>query len=103
MCGLTLSSLFQDAEDRVIGGGSVDVLQDLVHGGGVGTAGQHHPLLIFGADIHPAEDPAPPPASDTNQHQPQVFNSFNKFTVETNRNLKRRWLQVKWVSPGFHH
>lgn len=61
LCGLTSSSLLQDAEDRVVGGGSVDVLQDLVHTGGLRTAGQNHPLLTFRSNIHCAADPASPP------------------------------------------
>lgn len=60
LCGLTLSSLLQDAEDRVVGSGSVDVLQDLVHTGGLRTAGQNHPLLTFRTNIHCAADPDPP-------------------------------------------
>lgn len=62
LSGLTLSGLLQDAEDRVVGSGSVDVLQDQVHSRGLGTTGQNHPLFIFRTNIHSAADQAPPSA-----------------------------------------
>lgn len=60
----TLSRLFQHAVDRVVGCGSVDVLQDLVHSGRFWSARQNHPLLVFRAHAHPADE-APPQASET--------------------------------------
>lgn len=52
---LTAASLIQDAEDRVVSGGALNVLQNLVHAGGLGAAGQNHPVLVLGADHLPAE------------------------------------------------
>lgn len=48
-----MSGLLQDAVDHVVWISLVYVLQDLVHSGGVWTAGQDHPLLIFGSKVHP--------------------------------------------------
>ncbi len=78
LCGLTLSSLLQDAEDRVVGGGSADVLQDLVHSGGVRTAGQDHPLLVFRANVHGAAEEASPPEPEHTAKNKQTNKQNNK-------------------------
>lgn len=52
--GRVFSSLLQDAEHRIIRSCFADVLQDLVHGGRLRPAGQHHPLLAFRAEVHSA-------------------------------------------------
>lgn len=56
---LTTSFLIQDAEDRVVSSSALNVLQNLVHAGGIGAAGQNHPVLVLRADHFPAEASRP--------------------------------------------
>lgn len=52
---LTMFFLIQNAKDRVISSSSLDILQNLVHAGGLGAAGQNHPVLVLRTD-HSAKE-----------------------------------------------
>lgn len=54
--GLTVLGLSQDGEDRVVGLGAADVLQDALHAGRRGSAGQERALLAFQAHVHDRVD-----------------------------------------------
>lgn len=47
------SRIVWSGEHRITGTGSVHVLHDLLHGRRIRSGRQHHPLLAFGAKIHP--------------------------------------------------